>query len=105
MFTSDIKQRGEKLKLTKSQFCVLSLYSAFYRIHIRSIDKFFFQGSVWTVQDTSPPCRTAVIALLVRPCRNALLCNHDNRELKEDVDVRVGVGAGELVQDLLRAAL
>lgn len=33
-------------------------------------------------------------ALLVRPCSDvALLCNHDNKELKEDVDGCVEVGA------------
>lgn len=39
--------------------------------------------------------------LLVRPCSNvALLCNHDNKEMKEDVDGCVGVGGFELVHDL-----
>lgn len=37
--------------------------------------------------------KSRVGALLIRPCSNvALLCNHDNKELKEDVDVRVEVG-------------
>lgn len=76
------------------KFCVLDEATIGYFLLV-------VQGSVRTAQDTSPPCWTAVIALLVRPRRNASLCNHDNRELKEDVDVRVGVGAGELVQDLL----
>lgn len=46
--------------------------------------------------------KSRVRALLVRPCSNvALLCNHDNKELKEDVDGCVGSGGVELVHDLL----
>lgn len=45
--------------------------------------------------------RSRVGALLLRPCSNvALLCNHDNKELKEDVDGSVGVWGVELVHDL-----
>lgn len=45
--------------------------------------------------------KSRVGALLLRPCSNvALLCNHDNKELKEDVDGCVWVGEVELVHDL-----
>ena len=45
--------------------------------------------------------KSRVGALLVRPCSNvALFCNHDNKELKEDVDGCVEVGEVELVHDL-----
>lgn len=43
--------------------------------------------------DQSTMLKSRVGALLVRPCSNvALLCNHDNKELKEDVDGCVEVG-------------
>lgn len=42
--------------------------------------------------------RSRVGALLVRPCSNvALLCNHDNKELKEDVDGCMGGGGWGVV--------
>lgn len=45
--------------------------------------------------------RSRVGALLLRPCSDvALLCNHDNKELQEDVDGCAEVGEVELVHGL-----
>lgn len=50
--------------------------------------------------------KSRVRALLVRPCSNvAFLCNHDNKELKEDVDGCVEVGGSRSWYMICSAAI